>query len=338
MQWIGIRASMVVVAAVAGSVAVAADWPGWRGPNRDGICTETGLLQRWPDSGPRLLWKASGLGRGYSTVAVVGDRIYTMGQRGKNPKRVYVLALRRSDGAEIWATELPGTHHPNSTPTVDEDRVYALGATGELVCLQASDGRLLWSKQFGKDFGGRMMSGWGYSESPLIDGEKLICTPGGPDALVVALDKRTGEPVWKGRAPTDPGPRGRDGAGYASAVVSNGGGVRQYVQLVGRGLVSYAAEDGRLLWSYNRIANGTANIPTPIVDGDFVFCSTGYGTGAALLRLRRGDDGGVKAEEVYFLDAKKLQNHHGGMVKVGPYIYCGHGHNKGFPICVEMGG
>ncbi|RMG32216.1 MAG: polyvinylalcohol dehydrogenase [Planctomycetota bacterium] len=328
-------AAVGVLAGASTSVS-ALDWAGWRGPQRDGICREEGLLSQWPEGGPRLVWKASGLGRGYSSVAVVGERIYTMGQRGKNPRRVFVIALRRSDGRELWAREIPGTHHPNSTPTVDGDRVYAIGATGELVCLQASDGRLLWSKNFGKDFGGKMMSGWGYSESPLIDGDKLICTPGGTDALVVALDKRTGATIWKGRAPGEAGSRGRDGAGYASVVISHGAGVRQYIQLVGRGLVSYAADDGRLLWHYNRIANGTANIPTPIVDGDLVFCSTGYGTGAALLRLRPDGNDGVRADEVYFLNAKTLQNHHGGMVKVGPYIYCGHGHNKGFPICVEM--
>lgn len=179
-----------------------------------------------------------------------------------------------------------------------------------------------------------MMSGWGYAESPLIDGDKLICTPGGNQAMMVALDKRTGEPIWRTEVP-DLGSRGKDGAGYSSPVVSNGAGVRQYVQLVGRGLIGVSADDGRLLWAYNRIANDTANIPTPISTGDYVFTSTGYQTGAALLRLRRGQSG-VTADEVYFLDHTKLQNHHGGMIQIGECLYCGHGHNAGFPLCIHL--
>jgi outer membrane protein assembly factor BamB len=179
-----------------------------------------------------------------------------------------------------------------------------------------------------------MMSHWGYSESPLIDGDRLICTPGGPKAMLVALDKRNGEVIWKSTAP---GPIGQGGAGYASPVISEGGGVRQYVQLVGKGLVSVAADDGRFLWAYERIANGTANIPTPIVSGDYIFCSTGYQTGAALLELApAAKSGGVKFREVYFLDSKTMQNHHGGMVLLDGYVYAGHGHKQGFPLCIEL--
>jgi outer membrane protein assembly factor BamB len=179
-----------------------------------------------------------------------------------------------------------------------------------------------------------MMSHWGYSESPLVDGDRLICTPGAPDAAMAALDKKTGRVLWKAGLP-EPGQQGRDGAGYSSIVVSEACGVRQYVQLTGRGLISVSAKDGTFLWSYHRIANRTANISTPLIDGDYVFCSTGYGTGAALLHLVP-DGAGVKAEEVYFLNAKQMQNHHGGMVRVGEHIYCGHGHNQGFPLCIEM--
>ena len=129
--------------------------------------------------------------------------------------------------------------------------------------------------------------------------------------------------------------RGKDGAAYSSIVISQAHGVKQYVQLVGKGIVSFAADDGRLLWNYNRIANVTANIPTPIVKDNFVFCSTGYGTGAALLEIKK-DGTQLVAEEQYFLDAKQMQNHHGGMVLFGDHIYCGHGHNNGFPLCLEL--
>lgn len=132
------------------------------------------------------------------------------------------------------------------------------------------------------------------------------------------------------------GQAGGDGAAYSSIVISQGGGVKQYVQLVGRGVIGVAAKDGSFLWGYNRVANGTANIPTPIVKGDFVFCSTGYQTGSALLKLSSAGGDKVQAEEVYFLDPKTMQNHHGGMLLVGDHVYCGHGHNEGFPLCVQL--
>jgi outer membrane protein assembly factor BamB len=167
-----------------------------------------------------------------------------------------------------------------------------------------------------------------------VDGDRLICTPGGSKAAVVALDKETGSEMWRARLPSLGG-GGKDGAAYSSIVISEGAGVRQYVQLMGRGLVGVRADDGRFLWSYTRVANKTANIPTPIVKGDYVFASTGYQTGSVLLKLRRSSKG-VEADEVYFLNSGTLQNHHGGMVLVGDYLYGGHGHKAGFPVCVEF--
>lgn len=304
------------------------DWPQWRGPNRDGHSPDRGLLDRWPDGGPPLLWTARGLGGGYSSVAVANGTIYTLGG-GTN-----LVAINAADGSILWKTRVGPGDSPNSTPTVHDGLVYTLTTGGDLACVDAQSGEVRWSKNFEKDFGGRMMSGWGYSESPLVDGKKLVCTPGAQDAMIVALDRKTGATIWKSAMP-QVGGNGLDGAGYSSIVISQAAGVRQYVQLVGRGVIGVAAEDGTLLWGYNRIANGTANIPTPIVQGDYVFCSTGYGTGAALLKLSR-EGRGIKAEEVYFLEARELQNHHGGMVLVDKHVYCGHGHNQGFPVCVEL--
>jgi outer membrane protein assembly factor BamB len=306
-------------------------WPQWRGPERDGKSQETGLLKTWPEEGPPLLWKVDGLGRGFSSVAIAGDKIFTMGDRKGG---AVLIALSLADGKELWTTKVGG-NDPNCTPTVDGDLVFALGKGGQLVCAETATGKEVWRKDFAADFGGQMMSGWGYSESPLVDGDRLICTPGAQDAIIAALDKRTGEVIWKSAMPADVGNKGKDGAGYSSIVVSEACGVRQYVQLSGRGVVSVAAKDGKFLWAYNRIANGTANIPTPIIKGDFVFCSSGYGTGAALVKVVRSGKG-LKAEEQYFLPASEMQNHHGGMILVGDYIYCGHGHNNGFPLCVEM--
>ena len=316
------------------SASAAGSWPRWRGPNHDAHCQETGLLQQWPDGGPRLLWQVEGLGTGYASVSVAEGRIFTMGRK---QGAEHLIALNAADGSPLWSTPLgPGRNQKgsNGTPTVDGGLVYAVSIEGDLICARTENGEPVWRKNFARDFGGRMMSGWGFSESPLVDGNLLVCTPGGAQAVMAALDKQTGRPVWTTPMPYG-GSHGGDGAGYSSIVISQAAGVKQYVQLVGRGLIGVAADSGQLLWRYDRIANTTANIPTPIVSGDFVFCSTGYGTGAALLRLVRSGRG-VQAVEQYFLDANQLQNHHGGMVLRDGYIYCGHRHNEGFPICVEM--
>ncbi len=357
--------SLAFTLLIAAPLIAADSWPGWQGPNRDNISPDTGLLNKWPTDGPPLKWKADGLGGGYSGIAVVDGKIYTMGQvggktgsynapaapapaakkagkgraarpaqnRGGSTGDCRVVCLDEQTGKLLWSQQV-GSGDPNCTPAIDGDRLYALDRNGEFVCLDTNDGRVVWHVNFPHDFHGHMMSGWGYSESPLIDGEKVICTPGADDAMVVALDKKTGAPIWKGKAPEDLGTQGLPGAGYSSVVISNGAGVKQYVQIVGKGLVSFRAEDGKFLWHYNRVANNVANIPTPIVKDDYVFASTGYGAGAALLQLKP-KNGGVAAHEVYFLPGNKVQNHHGGMVMVGDYIYMGNGHNNGFPLCLD---
>jgi len=323
--------SVICVMAMAWTATAAdPDWPQWRGINRDGKSAETGLLASWPEGGPPLAWKATGIGKGYSGVSIAGGKIFTMGDR-EGSEFLICLDLG-GDHKELWATKVGapyGDGGPRCTPTTDGDLVFALSPHGDFVCCQMADGKEVWRKKFDKDFGGKMMSGWSYSESPLVDGDNVICTPGGKEALVVALNKKTGETVWKST--------GQDmgGAGYASIVISQGGGVKQYVTIMGRGAIGVAAKDGKILWTYGKIANGTANIPTPIVTGDFVFVSTAYKTGAALLKLSAAD-GGVKAEEVYFLAPDVFQNHHGGMVLVGDYLYAGHGHNAGQPVCIEL--
>lgn len=313
----------------------AADWPQWRGPQRDSICTETGLLQTWPEQGPPLAFKITGLGKGYSSVAIVADKLFTMGDRdGKQ----LLLAYDLNTHQELWHCPVgqPWSDGPRCTPTVDANHVFALGAHGDLVCANADSGKILWQKNLPKDFGGKMMSGWGYSESPLIDANQLICTPGASDALLVALDKKTGRTLWKTSAP-DIGSRGKDGAGYCSPVLSTAAGIRQYVQITGRGCLGVAANDGRFLWSYNRIANNTANIPTPIVHNNFVFCTTSYGTGAALLELAPTPEGsGVTVHEKYFLKPNTFQNHHGGVILLDGSLYAGNGHNAGNPVCLDF--
>ncbi|NBV21425.1 MAG: polyvinylalcohol dehydrogenase [Proteobacteria bacterium] len=320
------------------AAASAPDWPQWRGPKQDGISTEKGLLKEWPSDGPPLAWRVNGVGSGMSSVSVANGRIYTLGKRNRDGVQgVYVTALNLADGKEYWSTAITtgGGPNPNGTPTVDGKLLYAVGNNGDLACLETDTGKLVWKKSYAKDFGGKCMSGWGYSESPLVDGDRLIVVPGAPDAGIAALNKQTGEVLWKSEIP-EIGRAGKDGAGYTGVVISQGAGVKQYVTLVGRGLVGVRASDGKFLWGYNRIANGTADIPTPIVKGDYVFGSSGYGDGGtALVKLLKDGDG-VKAQEVYYLKAGELQNHHGGMILLGDYVYLGHGHNNGFPTCVEL--
>ena len=320
----------------------AADWPQWRGTHRDGRSPETGLLQEWPETGPQLLWQADGFGAGYSSVAVAGDRVFTLGDIGDGQ---YLFAASSGDGRMLWRRRVgPAWSEPmfggsRSTPTVDGKRVYALGTDGDLLCADAETGEPVWRRHLVNDFLGKMMFAgdrydWRFSESPLVDGERLVVTPGARKAAMIALDKNSGELIWRASIPAL-GDRGLDGAGYASAVVSEAGGIRQYVQLLGRGLVGVAAENGHFLWGYNRIANHVANVPTPLVAGDYVFASSGYGAGAVLLELKRSGKG-IALREVYFLESNTMQNHHGGLVLHDGHVFSGTGLNKGFPLCVDL--
>lgn len=332
--WIG---GCVVVALVSHGVGQE-DWPRFRGPDCTGISPETGLISQIPDDGLPLLWQMQGCGTGYSSLAIVDGKLFTMGDRPDGgTKSQFVIAWDLATRDELWATKVGDMHDdggPRCTPTIDGDRVYALGTSGDLVCLDANTGVLQWRKKMDADFGGQMMSVWRWSESPLVDGDRLVCTPGMPDAVMVALNKMTGELLWKATMP-ELGPAGRDGAGYTSIVAADIDGVRQYVTIVGRGAIGVEAETGKFLWGYNRIANDVANITSPIVRGNHVFVTTSYQTGCALLKLTRQGDA-CDASEVYFLGPRDFENHHGGVVLVGDHVYGGDGRNNGTPVCLDF--
>ena len=332
----------VAVLAVGSIPAAGADWPQWRGPNRDGRSAETGLLQEWPEGGPPLAWKAEGLGGGFSSVAVAAGRIYTLGDMEDGQ---YALALKEADGELVWKVKIGPRWEdrylgPRSTPTVDGERLFLMNTEGEVICLEAATGKEVWRRSLPKDFGSHMMQAmgttdWRYAESPLVDGDRVIVTPGVTDAALAALNKATGEEIW--RAPIGRlGSQGAYGAAYSSVVISHGAGVKQYVQFIGRGVIGIEAETGKFLWGYNKVANDIANIATPLVDGDYVFASSGYGTGAGLVRLQDDGEGGVEAREVYFLEADTFQNHHGGLILDQGIVYTGTGHNNGFPLAVRF--
>lgn len=297
----------------AGGFLGAEDWPQWKGPNRDGISEESGLLQEWPHAGPPVVWSISGLGGGYGAVAVKGDRIYVQGVRGSDS---VVFALRAADGATVWTQALGRKLDqdrgggPRSTPTVDGDRLYALSENGDLAALRVEDGSVLWRRNILREFNGSNPN-WHISESPLVEGDLLIVAPGGRGAGIVALNKSTGHTVWTSRELSD-------SAGYSSARVLDVDGVRTIVAFTASAAVGVRAEDGLLMWRYEPVANRTANITTPVFDGNRVFFTSAYGTGAALLELTREGDR-VRAEEVYF--TLNMQNHHGGVVLVGGHLY-----------------
>src|SRR5262247_2088311 len=235
------------------------DWPQWRGPERNGISKDTGLLKQWPPSGPQQTWSISGLGEGYGSLSVKGDRVFVQGTRGGAS---VVFCLNRADGKTVWSAALGARvsqsegNGPRSTPTVDDNRVYILTENGDLACLNARDGGPVWRKNILKEFGGSNPR-WLISESLLVDGDKLIVTPGGRGAGMVALNKMTGTTVWTSKDLSDE-------AGYSSVIVADVQGVRTYMTLTSEGGIGVRASDGKLMWNYHRPANRTANITTPV--------------------------------------------------------------------------
>ncbi len=314
---------------------VANDWPQLRGPERTGISKETGLLKEWPKDGPLLAWRISGLGGGYSAPSVANGRIFGMSYRGGNE---VVWALNEKDGKEEWAITLdpaskaissPGNEGSRCTPTVDGDFLYVIGTAGDLACLKVADGKEIWRKNLEKDFGGKFMAQWGYCESPLVDGDTLIVSPGAKDAAVVALNKETGSVLWKGVAP--------DGykAGYASSIAIEAAGHKQYVAFLEGGLAGFDAATGKLLWRFKGGANKVANAAMPVFSDDCVFAASAYGAGGALAKLSPDGSGGVKAEEVYA--TKKMENHHGGMILYKGDLYGSNGGNGGGNlVCLDF--
>jgi len=320
--------------AVVGGVAVSADgprevavnWPQYRGPHRDDISAEKGLLQQWPTGGPKLVFQSDGLGEGYSSVSVVDDTIFTMGTIDKEE---HLFALARDGGAKKWSVHTGQNRNdgmgngPRCTPTVDGDRVYALGANGDLVCVKAESGDVVWKTNILKEFNGNNIA-WGISESVLIDGEKLICTPGGRNATFAALDKLTGQTVWMSQV------QGNPPAAYSSIIAIDVGGVRQYVNFVHNGVVGVRASDGEMLWRQSESANGTANCSSPLYADGFVFTASNYGVGGACFELTTAD-GKTSSRLVY--ETKHMKNHHGGMVLLDGYIY---GFDDGVLTCLEL--
>jgi len=318
-------ASVVGLRAQTAATPAGTDWPQWRGPSRSAVSPETGLLRSWPAAGPPRAWSASNLGAGFGSIAVSRDRIFVQGMRSFQS---VVSALNRADGTLAWVKPIgragdndrgPG---PRGTPTVDGDRLYVLTENGDLAALRVQDGAIAWQRNILQDFGGRNID-WLISESPLVDGNNVIVSPGGRGAGMAALDKMTGKTVWVSKELSDR-------PGYSSPIIADVQGVRTIMTLTGEAGVGVRAADGKLMWRHPAVSNSTANIATPVFFDNKVFYSSDYGTGGALLALQ-AQNGEVRAQEVYF--TRDMQNHHGGLVVVNGYLY---GFHNAILTCLEF--
>ncbi len=310
----------LVASCLFSSIARSDDWPGWRGPNRDGISNEKGIMDRWPANGPVLKWSLQGMGAGYSTPAVADGKLYLIGAEGGKEN---LICVDLSDKKVAWSVPIGkrasvGYEGSRATPTVDGNMIYALSSNGELSAIELKDQKVVWEKSYKNDFGGRY-GAWGFAESPLVDGNKLVIGPGGPKAAIVALDKKNGEVLWQSTVPNSPV------AAYASPIAIDVAGERQYVHFLSAGVVGVDAKTGKHRWTYDKCSNGTANCPTPIYSKGQLFAASGYGTGGGSVTLSKNG-----AREKYFV--KKFVNHHGGFVKIGNYVY---GTNDSSLLCVD---
>lgn len=327
---------------VAGSIAQEQyQWPQWQGPTRDSICPEKGLLTKWPADGPKLLYQQKGFGDGYSTPVIQNGIIYGMSWRGEKGSMVDgIWAFDEASKKELWFTpigkadeKVSYNHGPRSSPTIAGDKIYGLTAGGDLGCLELSTGKVLWKSSFKTQLEGKMMSIWGYSESVLVDGDKVIATPGGDQNSIVAFNKDTGSILWRSAI------KNGGGAGYASPVIMTVAGQKMYVCWLKNCVVAVGANTGTEIWRNSKVAGQVANIPTPIVMGDKIYCTTGYtgsNGGSVLLQVSKTGNNQFTAREVWYLDARSFMNHHGGVVLVDGHLYGGHGQNDGQITCVDV--
>lgn len=304
--------------------AEGADWPQWQGPKRTNISEETGLLMDWPKDGPKLLWTFDNAGVGYSGPAIVGDKLYTMGDRS-GKQTIYCLDTKT--GKQLWSLDVAGEYKngygggPRCTPTVDGDSIFGICPAGDLFCC-TTGGKLVWKKNLKSDFGGAQMGGWGYSESPLVDGDRVICAPGGNKGTIVALDKKTGKQIWQSGDV-------KDNASYSSIIAADQGKGRQYIYETAKGVVGLDAKTGKQLWYFPRGDFKTAVCPTAIFSDGQVFNTAGYGAKSIVIKVE-----GAKPEEVW--SNANMENHHGGVVLIDGHLYGCRGHGGQTWACVDF--
>jgi outer membrane protein assembly factor BamB len=312
---------VLLVLSLSTALVHAGDWPQWRGPDRNDISKETGLLKQWPTGGPKQVWLFKDAGLGYAGYSIAAGKLFTMGARDE---KEFLIAVDVKDGKELWSTPMATLlkngwgDGPRGTPTVDGKYVYAISGQGTLICANVEDGKEQWRVTM-QSLGGKTPQ-WGYTESVLVDGKQLLCTPGGDKGAVVALDKLTGKVLWQSGDFTD-------GAQYASIVTADLNGARQYIQLTMKSVVGLNAKDGKTLWRADWPGK-TAVIPTPIERDGLVYVTAGYGVGCQMVKVGSGNQlSGVYTNKV-------MKNHHGGVILVGNHLY-GYSDGSGW-VCQDF--
>lgn len=315
----GVLAFLILV--LSGIIARSEDWPSWRGVNRDDISAETGLLKEWPVGGPEKLWTSKDAGLGYSGFSIANGVLYTMGADGTaEESNEFIIAMNAESGEKIWQTNIGQYLNndwgggPRSTPTISGDRLVAIGGKGDVVCLSVNDGGEIWRASL-TELGGTIPN-WGYCESALIDGDKVLVTPGGDKGTIACFSLQTGKQLWQSSEI-------KEQANYASIIAVNHFGRRQYIQLTGQKVFGLDG-DGKLLWQHD-FPGRVAVVPTPIYKDGQVYVTAGYGAGCLLLNITADS----KVEKIY--DNKVMKNHHGGVLLLGDYLY-GHSDDNGI-IC-----
>ena len=301
-------------------------WPRFHGPEGRNISADTGLMKQWPEDGPPLAWKASGIGMGYASVTLAQGRIYTSGNVGD---KTMVTALDldgkvvwQAENGPAWTKDYEGTR---GTPTIDGDRVYQESPVGEVACLEAKTGKKIWSVNILERFGAKNIQ-WALAESVLIDGDRVICCPGGPEVSVVALDKNSGETVWKAKSTGDL-------AGYSSPALAEYQGLRMLMTMNAKAMIGVNADNGDLLWRHEHETKYDVNATMPLYHDGHVFISSGYGSGSELLKINVD---GKKASVQRVWESKELDNQHGGVVLIDGYLYgAAHSANRGKWICLD---
>ncbi len=293
---------------------MAEDWVQWRGSNRDNISNEKNLQKSWGQSGPNLIWTFREAGIGYSGPAIVGEFLYMMGVQNNSET---IFSLDTKTGKQAWSTPI-GTPYPNkwgggprSTPTFDAGKVYGISGQGDLICIDAKSGKKEWLVSLAKELEGKVMKIWGFSESPLVDGNKVVCSPGGAKGSMAALDKNTGKVIWRSTEITDE-------ASYSSIIKAKVGKYDVYIQMTAGGLIGVDSNTGKKLFSEKVAVNGIAIIPTPIFHDNKIFVTSDYGSGCGLVALTPSDSG-ISSKVVY--ENKLMQNHHGGVILFDGHIY-----------------
>jgi outer membrane protein assembly factor BamB len=289
----------------------------WRGPNRDGVYPDEKLLKMWPAAGPKLLWAAEGIGKGYSSAAVTANRVYITGMiAGKG----WLFAFD-TNGKQVWKSsygpEWDGSHPgARTTPTVVGNRIYLMSAEGQCVCFD-TDGKRKWSVDLIRDFKARNLD-WGMTESLLVDGDRVFCTPGGPDVMMVALNKHSGKTIWKikGNGET---------SGYCSPRLIKHGKMRLLLTMTAGSVVGVDADKGEYLWHYPHVTSYVVNANTPLYHNGYIYTVSGYGTGGQMFKL---SPDGKKINRVWA--QRKLDSQYGAVILTDGYIY-GSGHsNRGW--------